>query len=189
MNTPAHMILGMAAFGKRDRTGVTMAAAAGGFAPDLSLFVMVGVSVYVLGIDPRQVFGQLFYSEEWQRVFAIDNSFFLWGLVLAAGWWWRRAALSAFAASGLLHVVFDFLLHNGDARMHFWPLSTWKFASPVSYWDSRFFGDIVGPLELIGALALCVWMLWRFRGWVLRGLVVVLGAAEVASSHIWHQLF
>lgn len=189
MNTPAHMIVGMAAFGKPGQRRVTLAAVAGGFVPDLSLFVMVGVWVYLLGIEPRIVFGQLFYSESWQNVFAIDNSFFLWGAVLAAALWRRWAVLAAFASSGLLHLLFDFLLHNGDARQHFWPLSDWVFNSPLSYWDRNYYGNIVGTVELVGALILCLWMLIRFRSWAMRGVVVALGTAELVSSHLWHAMF
>lgn len=183
------MILGMAAFGRPGQPRVTLAAVAGGFAPDLSLFVMVGASIYLRGIEPGVVFGQLFYSEAWQRLFAIDNSSILWGVLMAAALWWRRAALTAFAGSALLHLAFDFMLHNGDARQHFWPLSNWVFNSPLSYWDRNYYGNIVGPLELGVALLLCVLMLLRFRTWAMRGLIVALGGAEVLSSHIWHQMF
>lgn len=189
MNTPAHMIVGMAVFGKPGQKRVTLAAVAGGFVPDLSLFVMVGVSIYLLGIEPAVVFGRLFYSEAWQSVFAIDNSVFLWGAFLALAVWRRWASLTAFAGSGLLHLLFDFLLHNGDARQHFWPVSDWIFNSPLSYWDRNYYGDIVGAVELLGAILLCLWMLFRFRGWFIRGVVVALGAAELVSSHLWHAMF
>ena len=32
--------------------------------------------------------------------------------------------------------------------MHFWPITDWKFHSPVSYWDTGRGGDIVGLVEL-----------------------------------------
>ena len=39
MNTPAHLLFGVAAFGKPDRRGVTAAALGGSLIPDLSLYL------------------------------------------------------------------------------------------------------------------------------------------------------
>ncbi|QFT93833.1 hypothetical protein FIU86_13360 [Roseovarius sp. THAF9] len=75
MNTPAHVIFAAAAFARPFDRRRTVAAVAGGLAPDLSLYVMVGVSLYLLGLDPGYVFGTLCFSDAWQRVFRIDNSF------------------------------------------------------------------------------------------------------------------
>ena len=76
-------------------------------------------------------FGEYYYSSSWQQVFAVDNSFVLWGLGLGIALWVRRPVWIAFAGAGLLHLVFDFPVHNHDARMHFWPLSDWTFISPI----------------------------------------------------------
>jgi len=56
MNTPAHVIIGAAAFARRDRPAVTGAAFAGGLLPDLSLYLMAGWAIWVQGIAPRIVF-------------------------------------------------------------------------------------------------------------------------------------
>ena len=134
MNTPAHLLIGAAAFGEKDRRGTTTAAMLGAFAPDLSLYLMVFVSLRVLGIPANTVFDELYYSDTWQQVFAIDNSFVLWGIALLLALWRRSAIWIAFTAAGILHLALDFPLHTHDARMHFWPLTDWKFESPVSYW-------------------------------------------------------
>ncbi|WP_328795072.1 hypothetical protein [Jannaschia marina] len=42
MNTPAHLIIGLAAFGKPGRPRVTAAALCGALLPDLSLYLMAG---------------------------------------------------------------------------------------------------------------------------------------------------
>ena len=80
MNTPAHLIFGMAAFGRPDATRVTLAALAGAMLPDLSLYVLAGTSIFFLGIDPQIVFDDLYFSDSWQLIFKIDNSFILWGI-------------------------------------------------------------------------------------------------------------
>ena len=122
MNTPAHLIFAAAAFGKPDVRRVTIAALIGGFLPDLSLYLLAGYSMFILDITPQRVFDELYFSDAWQQVFAIDNSFILWGIGLAAALYWRRAWAVALCGGALLHLAFDFPLHSEDARMHFWPL-------------------------------------------------------------------
>jgi hypothetical protein len=82
MNTPAHLIFGLAAFGKVDAPSVTAAALAGALIPDLTLYLMAGTHLLLLGTDPQVVFGQLYFSERWQAIFRIDNSIVLWGMGL-----------------------------------------------------------------------------------------------------------
>ncbi|MCG6903455.1 MAG: cobalamin biosynthesis protein CobQ [Rhodobacter sp.] len=189
MNTPAHLIVGVAAFGKPDAPRVTGAALAGAMLPDLSLYVMVGVSIYLLGIEPRVVFREYYYSDAWQQVFAVDNSFVLWGGLLALGLCYRHAALIACAGAACLHLAFDFPLHNHDARMHFWPVSSWVFESPLSYWDSRHYGESIGLLEVAVSLLLCALLLLRFRKLLMRAGIALLAAAETFASGIWHFIF
>ena len=179
----------MAAFGRPGRPGLAVSAAAGAFAPDASLYGMAAVSLFVLEIPAETVFRDLYYSAAWQQVFAIDNSIFLWCALLALAVWRRWSLLFAFAGAGLLHLALDFPLHNDDARMHFWPVTAWVFESPVSYWDSRHWGDFVWPLELGASLALCAVLFTRFRSWAVRLSTVMLGAAEIAASGIWGLVF
>jgi LexA-binding, inner membrane-associated putative hydrolase len=44
-------------------------------------------------------------------------------------------ALLAFLLGWAGHNLVDFPTHAGDARPLFWPFSTWRWKSPVSYWD------------------------------------------------------
>ena len=189
MNTPAHLIFGAAAFGRPDQRGTLAAAMAGAFVPDLSLFLMVGVSIWVMGVPAETVFREYYYSDAWQSVFAVDNSFVLWGLLLALALWWRWPVLTAFAGAGVLHLIFDFPLHTHDARMHFWPLSDWVFESPFSYWDRSAHAGAIGPLELSMSLGLALLLLVRFRTLGTRTLVIGLAGAEVMSSGIWRFMF
>ncbi|MFT7108148.1 MAG: hypothetical protein ACJAVT_002682 [Yoonia sp.] len=65
MNTPAHLIFGLTAFGKAGRPAVTGAAFVGAMLPDLSLYLLVGWYLQVLGTSPQIVFGQLYFSDSW----------------------------------------------------------------------------------------------------------------------------
>ncbi|MEM7296588.1 MAG: cobalamin biosynthesis protein CobQ, partial [Pseudomonadota bacterium] len=89
MNTPAHLIFGLAAFGRPGEGKVIAGALVGALLPDLSLYVLAGVSLFVLGISPDRVFGELYFSDSWQLAFAIDNSLVLWGLGLVLALWLR----------------------------------------------------------------------------------------------------
>ncbi len=189
MNTPAHLIFGAAAFGDPLRRGTTTAALLGGLAPDLSLYLMAGVALVILQIPPQVVFDELYFSDAWQTVFAIDNSVFVWGLVFALGWWRSNAMVIAFAGAGLIHLATDFALHHDDARAHFWPLSDWRFASPISYWDSAHHARWVAPAEAAATLALTV-LLWRrylARGW--RALWILLAGLEIFVVRNWLLFF
>lgn len=180
MNTPAHLLIGLALCSRRSVPKSGRAAALGSLMPDLSLYVMAGVSLYVLQISPSRVFNELYFSDAWQTVFAIDNSFLLWGLGIAVALALRNWLFLAFASAGFLHVATDFPLHNDDARPHFWPVSDWVFASPLSYWDSDHFAGFVAPLELLCVLiaALVLWRRWP--GWAAR-----IGVAVVCLLEVW----
>ena len=189
MNTPAHLIFGLAAFGRPQQAAVTAAALAGAILPDLSLYVLSIWHLQVLGTSPEVVFGQLYYSENWQAIFRIDNSFVIWGMAVGLAIMSRKPLLIAFCGAAFLHLLLDFPLHNDDARAHFWPITNWKFISPVSYWDPNHYGDIVGVLEAIAVLVTAIWVFLRFPGWVVRGLVVVLALMQLAPIIIFSLMF
>lgn len=189
MNTPAHLILGLTAFGRAGRPGVTAAAFAGSLIPDLSLYLLVGTHLAVLGTPPEVVFGRLYFSDAWQSVFRIDNSIVLWGIALAFAVASGRAWAVALCGSALLHLALDFPLHHDDGRAHFWPITDWIFASPVSYWDPAHYGGIVAPLEIGLSLAFCVVLWRRFRGWAMRGLIGVLALAEFSPAIMFAVMF
>lgn len=206
MNTPAHLIIGAAAFARPGDKAVNSAALAGAVIPDLSLYIMAANELFILKTDPGIVFGQMYFSEEWQRIFAIDNSVFLWATVLIAGLalqtkrdaelggaartprsWMKSFPVSAnwvavLGAAALLHIALDFPLHHDDGRAHFWPLSDWIFESPLSYWDSAHFGQIVGPLEGVLCLCLCAVLWLRFRGWLARSMIAAAGVIELSMT-------
>ncbi len=189
MNTPAHLIFGAAAFSRKNRKGSLPAAFLGAFAPDFSLYAMVAVSIFVMDVPAETVFREYYYSDAWQQVFAIDNSFVLWGGLLGLALWRRWHLITIFASAAMLHLALDFPLHTHDARMHFWPLSDWVFHSPFSYWDSRAHANIVGPVEATLSVTLTLVLLRRYSGLGVRVLFLVLLLAELFSSGVWRFVF
>lgn len=189
MNTPAHLIFGLTAFGRVDAPKVTAAALAGGLIPDLSLYILAGTHLFVLGTDPQVVFGQLYFSESWQAIFRIDNSAVLWGMGLVFAIWARSAWATALCGAALLHLGLDFLFHYDDGRAHFWPFTTWIFQSPVSYWDPAHYGRIVGAVEIAVSLLCCAWLWRRFEGRAMRVLIAILGLAGIAPLILFSIMF
>lgn len=206
MNTPAHLIIGAAVFARPSDKAANSAALAGAIIPDLSLYVMAANELLIRKTDPGIVFGQMYFSDEWQRIFAIDNSVFLWTAVLVMGLALQgnRAAdlgnaamspasrmksfpvranwIAVLGGAALLHLALDFPFHHDDGRAHFWPLSNWIFESPLSYWDPAHFGQIVGPLEGLLCLWLCALLWRRFRGWPARSMIAAGGAIELLMT-------
>ena len=181
MNTPAHVIFAAATFARPYDRRRTFAALSGALAPDVSL--------YILGISPHVVFDQLYFSDSWQTIFAVDNSFIVWAGAFGLAWWFQARNGMVFAASGLMHLALDFPLHHDDGRPHFWPVSDWVFQSPVSYWDHAHHAGIVGPIEMGLSLLFCLVLIRRFKSLRSRLLIVGLAAVQVAPVFFWMFVF
>ena len=189
MNTPAHLIFGMTAFGKAGRPGVTTAALAGSLIPDLSLYLMAGAHLAILGTPPDVVFGELYFSDRWQAIFRIDNSILLWGVVLVLALMARAPIAIALCGGALLHLGLDLPFHHDDGRAHFWPVTNWIFESPLSYWDPAHHGRLIGGIEVAAVLA-CAVVLWRrFTGWGWRAFVGLCVGLEILPFIAWALMF
>ena len=180
MNTPAHLLIGGAVFGRGKEKRVVLAAMLGGLLPDLSLFVLAGTSLFLLNIPAQVVFDELYFSPLWQTIFAIDNSFLLWGALLVFALYSKSQWATALCGSALLHLLFDFPLHHDDGRAHFWPSSNWVFESPVSYWDRRQGAALVAPAEALLATIAAV-VLWRQN----LGITLVVAVGMLLAAELW----
>lgn len=173
------MLIGAAVFGRPNAPAVPLAALAGGLVPDIPMLVMVLWSTRVRGLPEHQVFSQIYFSEAWQAIFAIDHGFFVWGAMLGVAVWCGFVVLRAFAGSGLLHAIVDFLTHHDDARSQLWPVTDWVFRSPVSYWDARYYGEAFALFELALVVLLTTLLLWRLRHRWERALILAIAALIV----------
>lgn len=181
MNTPAHVVINLTLLsgGKRRQSPAEIAAVlTGALIPDL---VMIAFYAYqrTIGTPERTIWRERYYDEEWQTFFDLFNSL----PIIAAGWIAARLAglrtLQALVLSMALHAALDFPLHHDDAHRHFWPLSDWRFSSPVSYWDPNHYGHIVGWIE-IALIAAGIFWLWRH--WPDAGRRSLLGAIAVTYA-------
>ena len=159
MNTVAHLIIASAALSRPASAKRNWAIAAGALVPDASMFVFFGWS-RIQGWTSYETWNVQYWAEPWQTLGALSNSFVLFGLLLGIALWRKWPRLIAASAAALVHIALDFPLHADDAHRHFWPLTDWRFQSPISYWDSDYLGWLGGLIEgsfVLGALAL----LWR----------------------------
>lgn len=195
MNTQSHVIMGAVLFGK-PLPRIAWVAAAGGLIPDLPMYVIIG-ALRMQGYSLDLIFGELYWQDWWQVANAIGHNFLLWGslttlagaLLLRSGAGSFRRAFSqggtwamafAFSASALISSATDFLLHHNDGHMHFWPLSTWRFTSPVSYWDPAHYGNFFGIFEAMLGLAFAVILFRRYTNIGIRFVLVLVVLAYIA---------
>lgn len=69
-----------------------------------------------------------------------------------------------------LHSLIDIATHHNDGPLLFFPFDwTYRFPSPISYWDPAHYGAIFMPLELLLDAWLVIYLLApRWRRWLNR---------------------
>jgi membrane-bound metal-dependent hydrolase YbcI (DUF457 family) len=182
MNTQTHIIMGAALFGK-PMPKLAIAGALGGIIPDLPMYVII-IGLRGAGYPLSEIFGKIYWEHWWQVSNAIGHSFLLWGAILAVSLMAKTQSWSGFgvalSGSALLHSFIDFLCHREDAHMHFWPISEWRFRSPVSYWDSNYYGHQFGLFEAALGLALALVLWQRYSRLSIRVMLAICMVAYVA---------
>jgi len=176
--------MGAALGGRNSRTA--WAGALGGLLPDLPMLLAV-LLLKLAGIPNPIIFGIIYWQEWLQITNAISHNFFLWGGLFLVALWRRErlhataeaidrwSAVAVFSASAFIHSAIDFLCHREDAHMSLWPVTRWKFMSPVSYWDGAHYGHIFAGFEALLGLALAILVFRRFEnGWVRGALALAM---------------
>lgn len=185
LNTPGHAVLNLALVGDREDRSLDLAVVAGALLPDLPMMGFYLWTRLVQGLPERVIWSEAYFRPGWQALFDFFNSA---PFVLVLLWVAYRAewlAVRAFSASMLLHFALDLPLHHSDGHRHFFPLSDFRFESPVSYWDPGHFGDVVGALEVALVLGLSIFVLLpRLRTWPWRVGLVMANIYYVAVG-IW----
>lgn len=178
MNTQSHIIMGAVLFG-RGVPKKAWAGALGGITPDIPMLLIV-CTLKLIGTSDRTIFGELYWQNWWQIANAIGHNFWLWsGLVLTGLLMRDRLAtsvvgfdswtkLSLFSGAALLHSAIDFVCHREDAHMSFWPVTRWKFMSPVSYYNSAHYGHYFAVFEVVVGLLLAYILFCQFKNRYLR---------------------
>lgn len=198
MNTPAHALVNLAVLSRggddgagarvmgaeaagRAGTWTAVAVLAGGIVPDLPMVLFYGWQKLAAGAPEAMIWDELYFRPGWQAFFDAFNSLPLLAVGLYVAW--RLASLPAtglFLSMGL-HVLADVPLHVADAHRPFFPLSDWRFRSPVSYWNPAHHGRLVGALELAVVVGCAVWAFRRFESTAVRAMAGLATGAYLAQ--------
>ncbi|WP_017297758.1 hypothetical protein [Nodosilinea nodulosa] len=182
MNTPSHLIINLALLRRPVAPLMTWPILIGAFIPDAAMFVFYGWAK-AKGLPEHTIWSVAYYSQPWQRIFAVGNSIPLGLLGVALGYSLKRYWLGFVGASMVLHHLADLPLHHDDAHQHFWPISSVRFISPISYWDVHHFGRVGATLELVLVLAATAYLLPRLNTTaskiILAAAVVLLGVGYI----------
>jgi hypothetical protein len=190
MNTQTHVIMGAVLMGQAVPRRAWLGAL-GGITPDIPMLLIV-IALKLAGTPDRVIFGELYWQNWWQICNAIGHNAWLWGGLIVLGLYMRDrltssagsydtwTGLSLFSGSALLHTAIDFLCHREDAHMSFWPITRWKFISPVSYYDPQHFGMWFSLFEALLGLALAFILFRQFKHRLLRLSVLIAMALYVA---------
>lgn len=206
MNSQTHLLLAAALFAEPNRPKRNIAALAGAFVPDAAIYGLWVWSKFN-GIPENIVWGELYWQQPWQTYTAFGNSMPLYMLILLIGAVAARQSLSRqpeidlptvtisqrwqafvgrqpivviFALAALTHLAGDFPVHVADAHAHLWPLSDWRFFSPVSYWNPEFYGNWFSLFEIALGITLAVVLFRRFQAKWVRGLMLLAMVAYIA---------
>jgi hypothetical protein len=158
MNTPAHLVLNGLLLGRGRWRAHWIGVTGGAIAPDLPMFVFYLYQRVIVGASEGRVWSEAYFEPRWQALFDLFNSLPLIALGAVLAWRARATAWLAFFASMAVHCLADLPLHREDAHAHLSPISSWRFQSPVSYWDPAHHGLLfIGAevlLLVVGAIAL-----------------------------------
>lgn len=179
MNTPSHLIINLAILRRGQAPEATWPILLGAFAPDAALFGFYAWAKLVQRLPEAVIWTEAYYRQPWQDIFAVGNSIPLALAGLGGSVALHQPLAAAFFASMLLHHLCDLPLHHDDAHRHFWPLSDWRFISPVSYWDANHWGAVGALVELVILLGAVV-VLWpRVGGIGGKVLLALVAAAQL----------
>jgi len=194
MMTQTHILTGVALFGRPRETARNWMAIAGGVVPDFAIFVLYAIEK-MKGPADSEIWGEIYFSDFWQDIVACGNSIPLWISLAAVGWFLLKRypvagkLILVFAGSCLAHMAMDLPVHVDDAHRHFFPLSDFRFRSPVSYWDPAHFGSQVALIEACFGIGLSVFLLRRYTSVAARiGIgFLLIGYLLVPAFFVWQM--
>ena len=138
---------------------------------------------------PEEMIQRTGVINPWKTATMVLHAFPVWLVLLGVAAWRRWTLPTALAATLLLHAALDLPVHHGDALRQLWPISNYRFISPVSYWDPNFHAAWVRLVELSMLLG-ATWLLWRryHSPWLRTALVItnaVMAAALLTGRLFW----
>ena len=209
MMTQTHLLVAASLFSSPKRPSKhNFAILIGSFFPDIAVF---GLFIWskLAGIPERQLWREVYFSEPMLTYTAIANSLPVYLVILLAGVLLYKSqasntnllepiprisimmcsAICLFALAAITHLIGDFPVHTSDAHPHFWPISDWRFHSPVSYWDDKHYGDYFSLIEAALGVVLSIVLYRRFNlKWVRCLLVLAIFLYVAVPVYFYLQL-
>ena len=155
MQTPGHVVLNLTLIGSA--FGHEGAVIAGAIVPDLPIFILY-LYERARKTPPEVIWSVCYQHEHWLAIIHGAHSIPIALFGIAAGWLVNSPAMMLFFTSVLAHASCDFPLHAIDAHRHFFPLSEYRFISPLSYWDVRYHGKTVAQIEAFLVLVCSIYL-------------------------------
>lgn len=183
MQTYSHLLITAVFNEKLKEKGVAVASKAllfGSITPDIPLvFITIGFVTYTQFINPVgtgdgsfiESYDQLYFTNLYwiasHNLFHAPLLLFLYGGI---GFWrmkkgngWGRMLLW-FAIGCGLHSTIDIFTHVHDGPVLFFPFNwTYRFSSPISYWDPEHGGNIFAPLEHLLDVGILIYLFVKWR--------------------------
>jgi hypothetical protein len=172
MNTPSHAILNLFILHQQMRNQASPAIFIGAILPDIPIFVFFFLMKFVYRLPSQQIWSEAYYQPFWQAVVSTFHSipiaFIGWLIAHFCGW----KLIEVGFISMLIHDFLDLPVHNHDAHRHFYPLSNYRFISPISYWDTKHYGGIVAFVEISLVLLASIYLFGSMRSYFTKGLLI-----------------
>jgi hypothetical protein len=163
MNTPAHLIFNLTVLGKKNSSLYVLPVMIGALLPDVPMFIFYLVESLIFHTPNRVIWDESYFEPGWQNFIDCFNSIPIILVILAIAWKVKNQFLMLLCFSMLLHIGLDLPVHHDDGHHHFFPFLQWRFESPISYWDPRYFGRIVSLFEAAMVFTCCFIMFRRHK--------------------------
>lgn len=172
MNTSSHAILNLVVFSQQMQNQASHAIFIGAILPDVPIFVFYFLMKFVYRLPSRQIWSEVYYQPFWQVIISSFHSIplALIGVIIAHVFKWQ--VIEVGFISMVLHSLLDLPVHNNDAHRHFFPLSNYRFISPISYWDRKHYGGIVAFVEISLVLIASIYMFPTMQSPFTKGLLL-----------------
>ncbi|HBB33741.1 MAG TPA: hypothetical protein DDZ80_01205 [Cyanobacteria bacterium UBA8803] len=171
MNTPSHAILNLALLSQQQSIPA-LTITIGAILPDAPIFLLYFWAKLVHRQTERQIWSETYELPFWQNLVATFHSIPLALLGVATAHFFGWEPLQILSLSMVLHSLLDFPVHNHDAHRHFFPLSNYRFISPLSYWDTKHHARVVSMVEKLLVLAASIYVFPVIDSWTGRGLIM-----------------
>ncbi len=163
MISPTHTLLALAVLSKQGTPRHNFAVFLGSIIPDIAIYLWAPYQSIVNGVSGEEMWRVLYFEPPMQNLIAWFNSIPIYAALAIIGYTARGKTwgklLWFFTLAALIHMATDLPVHADDAYRHFWPLSDWRFYSPISYWDSNHHAGWVSKIDTAIALT-SIGFLW-----------------------------